>query len=147
MKKRRKMPSHADYCQDACIRELAKTGQYSRRDLARICGVRYDRICDVLIGMELPEAKHDGSAGSVFEYLLRHKHDDDYQPRAVGDFMATGARPGTAEKVEVLADRVQRGLPLWHPQDFHTGGSGSFVGVDGPGIAFCNVPRMQKRNE
>ncbi len=30
---------------------------------------------------------------------------------------ATGAMPGTTEKLDVLADRLRQGLPLWHPSD------------------------------
>jgi hypothetical protein len=30
---------------------------------------------------------------------------------------ATKAIPGTSEKLDVLADRLRRGLPLWHPRD------------------------------
>jgi len=30
---------------------------------------------------------------------------------------ATKAMPGTTEKLDVLADRVRQGLPLWHPKD------------------------------
>lgn len=30
---------------------------------------------------------------------------------------ATKAMPGTAEKLDVLADRLRQGLPLWHPRD------------------------------
>jgi len=33
---------------------------------------------------------------------------------------ATTAMPGTAEKLGVLAERLQRGLPLWHPSDRRT---------------------------
>jgi hypothetical protein len=29
----------------------------------------------------------------------------------------TTALPGTAEKLLVLAERLQQGLPLWHPAD------------------------------
>jgi len=32
---------------------------------------------------------------------------------------ATGAMPGTKEKLSVMAERVQAGLPLWHPHDRH----------------------------
>lgn len=43
----------------------------------------------------------------------------DYEP--LGEkpqkFPATIAMPGTMEKVSVLADRVEQGLPLWHPSD------------------------------
>jgi len=30
---------------------------------------------------------------------------------------ATAALPGTAEKLDVLAERLKQGLPLWHPSD------------------------------
>ena len=30
---------------------------------------------------------------------------------------ATAALPGTVEKLDVLADRLRQGLPLWHPRD------------------------------
>jgi hypothetical protein len=43
----------------------------------------------------------------------------DYEPPQVshGEFDGTNAMPGTDEKVEVLAERVRTGLPLWHPRD------------------------------
>jgi hypothetical protein len=31
--------------------------------------------------------------------------------------LPTSAAPGTAAKVAVLAERVERNLPLWHPDD------------------------------
>ena len=30
---------------------------------------------------------------------------------------ATAAMPGTSEKLDVLAERLLQGLPLWHPSD------------------------------
>jgi hypothetical protein len=33
---------------------------------------------------------------------------------------ATGAMPGTHEKLEILAERLRMGLPLWHPSDRQT---------------------------
>jgi hypothetical protein len=43
----------------------------------------------------------------------------DYEPldRAGDTMIATDAIPGSMEKLEVLAERLQRGLPLWHPED------------------------------
>jgi hypothetical protein len=43
----------------------------------------------------------------------------DYEPREVDQrqFEATGALPGSNEKLAVMAERLQRGLPLWHPRD------------------------------
>jgi hypothetical protein len=35
----------------------------------------------------------------------------------LSDFPSTRALPGTEEKVRVLAERLQNGQPLWHPND------------------------------
>ena len=43
----------------------------------------------------------------------------DFEPEVVEEkrFDATRAMPGTDEKLEVLAQRVRAGLPLWHGRD------------------------------
>ena len=43
----------------------------------------------------------------------------DYEPDQIEErrFPATRAMPGTGEKLEVLAQRIRAGLPLWHHQD------------------------------
>ena len=43
----------------------------------------------------------------------------DFEPEEVevDDYTPTSAMPGTCEKLEVLAERVQQGLPLWHYHD------------------------------
>ena len=43
----------------------------------------------------------------------------DFEPPEVPSchFDGTDAMPGTREKLEVLAKRLQAGLPLWHPLD------------------------------
>ena len=43
----------------------------------------------------------------------------DYEPREVDqrNFDSTGALPGSDEKLAIMAERLQRGLPLWHPRD------------------------------
>lgn len=35
-------------------------------------------------------------------------------------FSATDAVPGTQEKIRVLVERIEKGLPLWHPADRST---------------------------
>lgn len=42
-----------------------------------------------------------------------------YEPalQAAEGVEATRALPGTSEKLDVLADRLRQGLPLWHPRD------------------------------
>jgi hypothetical protein len=43
----------------------------------------------------------------------------DFEPRQVADeeFDSTEALPGSTDKITKLAERVQEGLPLWHPND------------------------------
>lgn len=43
----------------------------------------------------------------------------DFEPGAgpTVDVRPTVAMPGTIEKLDVLAERLRMGLPLWHPQD------------------------------
>ena len=37
--------------------------------------------------------------------------------KTAGEMPATAALPGTSEKLDVLAERMRLGLPLWHPSD------------------------------
>ena len=43
----------------------------------------------------------------------------DFEPPDVeySNFEAANAMPGTREKLSMLAERAQRGLPLWHVND------------------------------
>jgi hypothetical protein len=43
----------------------------------------------------------------------------DYEPPEVAPeaFDSSDAMPGTAEKLDVLAERLASGLPLWHQDD------------------------------
>ena len=43
----------------------------------------------------------------------------DFEPATVEDeeYDSTEALPGSNEKITLLAERVQGGLPLWHPED------------------------------
>jgi hypothetical protein len=43
----------------------------------------------------------------------------DFEPESVGGsrYSATEAMPGSEEKLKILAERLERGLPLWHPRD------------------------------
>ncbi|HEX4147294.1 MAG TPA: hypothetical protein VHY91_27600 [Pirellulales bacterium] len=55
---------------------------------------------------------------NVFEAILRYGHDEDFVPEDEDDeFAPTGAPAGSKEKLEVLAQRVMMGVPLWHPED------------------------------
>lgn len=54
---------------------------------------------------------------NVFEAILKYGHDEDFAPVEDEEFSPTEAPAGSKEKLEVLAARVQRGEPLWHPDD------------------------------
>jgi hypothetical protein len=45
--------------------------------------------------------------------------DWDFEPagESAVSLQATTAMPGSAEKLDVLAERLRQGLPLWHPRD------------------------------
>ena len=55
------------------------------------------------------------SANNIFDEIRLKQHDEDYEPR--NDCHPTAARPGSLEKLFVLADRVENGQPLHHPFD------------------------------
>ena len=52
---------------------------------------------------------------NIFDELKSKMHDEDFEPRAKSK--PTAARPGSLEKLHVLAERAERGQPLWHPFD------------------------------
>ena len=54
---------------------------------------------------------------NVFEAILKYGHDEDFAPSSNDYFEATEAPAGSRQKLDVLADRVMRGEPLWHPED------------------------------
>jgi hypothetical protein len=59
----------------------------------------------------------DPKLKNVFEAILKYGHDEDFAPRVDEDFKATQAPAGSREKLDVLADRVRMGQPLWHEED------------------------------
>jgi hypothetical protein len=54
---------------------------------------------------------------NVFEAILECGHDEDFAPVETKDFVPTHAPAGSPSKLEVLARRVELGLPLWHKDD------------------------------
>ena len=54
---------------------------------------------------------------NVFEAILKYGHDEDFAPEENEDFVPTEAPAGSREKLDVLAQRVMRGEPLWHEDD------------------------------
>ena len=54
---------------------------------------------------------------NVFDAILKYGHDEDFVPNQDDDFEATGCPAGSREKLDVLAERIRQGQPLWHPED------------------------------
>ena len=54
---------------------------------------------------------------NVFEAILECGHDEDFAPVESDDFAATNAPAGSSAKIDDLAERVRRGMPLWHDED------------------------------
>ncbi len=54
---------------------------------------------------------------NVFEAILECGHDEDFAPVETEDFGETEAPAGSRTKIDILAERVLRGQPLWHHCD------------------------------
>lgn len=54
---------------------------------------------------------------NVFDAILECGHDEDFEPIVSPDFQPTDAPAGSQAKLEVLAERIRRGFPLWHKDD------------------------------
>ncbi len=59
----------------------------------------------------------DPKLKNVFEAILKYGHDEDFAPSIDRGFRATQAPAGSREKLDVLAERVRSGYPLWHDED------------------------------
>ncbi|MEM6654486.1 MAG: hypothetical protein AAF596_01660 [Planctomycetota bacterium] len=59
----------------------------------------------------------DPNLKNVFEAILKYGHDEDFVPRDDEHFHPTGAPAGSEAKLEILAERIRTGQPLWHEDD------------------------------
>ena len=67
----------------------------------------------VAFGVKAPERKYH----NVFDEIMDTGNDEDFVPAVTDEFCPTDAPAGSDAKVQVLAERVRKGLPLWHPED------------------------------
>ena len=65
---------------------------------------------------------------SVLEAIKQGDWDFEPSSQQVVNLKATAAMPGTNEKLDVLADRLRQGLPLWHPSDRRSYDDGEGLG-------------------
>ncbi len=54
---------------------------------------------------------------NVFEIIELYGHDENFEPQSTSEFTPTSAPAGSRQKLDILAERIQRGMPLWHPED------------------------------
>jgi hypothetical protein len=54
---------------------------------------------------------------NVFEAILECGHDEDFVPVETEEFSPTDAPAGSRKKLDIMAERVRKGLPLWHAED------------------------------
>ena len=54
---------------------------------------------------------------SILEAIKQGEWDFEPTGEPTVNLKATGAMPGTQEKLEILAERLRLGQPLWHPSD------------------------------
>lgn len=54
---------------------------------------------------------------NVFEAISMFGHDEDFAPLETDEFSSTEAPAGSPEKLDILAERIRQGLPLWHDED------------------------------
>ena len=56
-------------------------------------------------------------ARSVLEAIRNGEWNFEPEQQSSEGTEATKALPGTSEKLDVLAERLRQGQPLWHPSD------------------------------
>ena len=66
---------------------------------------------------------------NVFEIIELYGHDENFEPQCTEDFSPTSAPAGSKQKIDILAERIQRGMPLWHPEDCTDSTAGLLVGA------------------
>ncbi len=54
---------------------------------------------------------------NVFEAILECGHDEDFFPVESEGFSGTEAPAGSRAKIDIFAERVRQGQPLWHSED------------------------------
>lgn len=60
-----------------------------------------------------PEVRHE----NILRHVLMEKDDTGFEPISDRHFQPTNARAGSVEKIQILAERVESGYPLFHPHD------------------------------
>ena len=95
--------------------EILKRWQAAHHHIARLFDA--GRCRSVVPGKHPSGNRRSMMPSSVLDAIKQGIWDYEPQDQQPIEFRATGAMPGTDHKLTVLAERVRRGLPLWHPSD------------------------------
>ena len=80
---------------------------------------------------EAPPDLEIGSGTQHVNYFDRESYEEeDYRSLGIDPATATVAKPGSEEKVLMLAARYAAGLPLWHNSDCYDHGPGASLPPD-----------------
>jgi len=80
-------------------------------------GVANKHVC---LDSERKETGEKAVAHSVLEAIKLGIWDYEPDEPESTSYSSTKALPGTGDKLQVMAERVKQGLPLWHPEDRRT---------------------------
>ena len=72
------------------------------------------------------------NADALFEEFADAEFEEDFRELGINPGEPTPAKPGSNQKVIMLAARYAAGLPLWHTSDCYDHGPG---GSNGPNLA------------
>ena len=121
--------------------ELSNAARVERGRRLRRLWARYCRLTG-----PRPMPPNITALGNVLRSILRHRQpvgwywlnslemadvglEPEFDP--AGECRPTAALPGTWDKIAVLAERVEHGLPLWHPADAGYGAIEHWEGLPG----------------
>ena len=71
-------------------------------------------------GMDLDQIASNATkrnARNVFDEIIRDGHDEQFVPMECDSFVPSDLAAGTPDKIELLRQRVEMGVPLWHERD------------------------------
>ncbi len=66
------------------------------------------------------EELYDGQAAYIMDF--ESGYETDFDPASLNPYTPTEAKPGSEDKVQMLAARYAAGLPLWHDSDCYDHG-------------------------
>ena len=124
------------------IRAMARTGDYTLVEISTAFKATTGQVQRIIGNLPYKKVGH--------KFIPQANALDDFEPVITSSFRPVDAPPGSQEKVEVMAQRVALGQPLWHVEDRvdYAGltGSGLYRSSSGsePGIREVSVSKFEE---